>query len=80
MYRPARLHGLAEFIPWNRFLGSKKHLKIRARMSLSKINPKSTKKRRKIKRPAKRFCDSSRDEIGGVYLPSQLERTLQLFT
>ncbi len=21
-YRPARLHGLAEFIPWNRFLGS----------------------------------------------------------
>jgi hypothetical protein len=22
-YRPARLHRLAEFIPWNRFLGSK---------------------------------------------------------
>jgi hypothetical protein len=21
-YRPARLHRLAEFIPWNRFLGS----------------------------------------------------------
>ncbi len=21
-YRPARLHGLAEFIPWNLFLGS----------------------------------------------------------
>jgi hypothetical protein len=23
-YRPARLHRLAEFIPWNRFLGSLK--------------------------------------------------------
>jgi hypothetical protein len=22
-YRPARLHGLAEFIPWNQFPGSK---------------------------------------------------------
>jgi hypothetical protein len=29
-YRPARLHRLAEFIPWNRFLGSINVLKIRA--------------------------------------------------
>ncbi len=29
-YRPARLHRLAEFIPWNRFLGSMNVLKIRA--------------------------------------------------
>ncbi len=29
-YRPARLHRLAESIPWNRFLGSINVLKIRA--------------------------------------------------
>jgi hypothetical protein len=29
-YRPSRLHRLVEFIPWNRFLGSIKRLKIRA--------------------------------------------------
>jgi hypothetical protein len=29
-YRPARLHRLAELIPWNRFLGSLKVKKIRA--------------------------------------------------
>jgi hypothetical protein len=28
-YRPARLHRLAEFIPWNRFLGSIQVLKYR---------------------------------------------------
>jgi hypothetical protein len=33
-YRHARLHRLAEFIPWNRFLGSMhKRLKIRAQAS-----------------------------------------------
>ena len=31
-YRPTRLHRLAEFIPWNRFLGFKR-LKIRALLS-----------------------------------------------
>jgi hypothetical protein len=29
-YRPARLHSLAELVPWNKFLGSLKRLKIRA--------------------------------------------------
>jgi hypothetical protein len=29
-YRPARLHRLAEFVPWNRFLGVIKVLKNRA--------------------------------------------------
>jgi hypothetical protein len=33
-YRPARLHRLAEFIPWNRFLGPIKHLKVRALVSI----------------------------------------------
>jgi hypothetical protein len=28
-YRPARLHELAESVPWNRFLGSLKVLKYR---------------------------------------------------
>ncbi len=34
LYRPARLHMLAEFIPWNPFLGSINHkrLKIQAQM------------------------------------------------
>ena len=34
MYRPARLHMLAEFIPWNPFLGSINHkrLKLQAQM------------------------------------------------
>ncbi len=32
-YRPARLHSLAEFVPWNQFLGSLKSLKIRALFS-----------------------------------------------
>jgi hypothetical protein len=27
-YRPARLHSLAEIVPWNQFLGSLKVLKI----------------------------------------------------
>ncbi len=27
-YRPARLHSLAELVPWNRFLGSLKVLKF----------------------------------------------------
>jgi hypothetical protein len=31
-YRPARLHRLAEFITWNRFLGLHKRLKIRAQL------------------------------------------------
>jgi hypothetical protein len=30
VYRPARLHRLAELIPWNRFLGSSKVKKFRA--------------------------------------------------
>jgi hypothetical protein len=30
MYRPTRLHRLAESIPWNRFLGSLKRLQIRS--------------------------------------------------
>ncbi len=29
-YRPARLYSLAELVPWNRFLGPLKSLKIRA--------------------------------------------------
>ncbi len=32
-YRPAKLHRLAEFTPWNQFLGPHKHLKIRAQAS-----------------------------------------------
>ncbi len=33
-YRPARLHSLAEWVPWNRFLGSLKSLNIRALFSI----------------------------------------------
>jgi hypothetical protein len=37
-YRPARLHRLAELIPWNRFLGSfKVFFKIWAQISLEFI-------------------------------------------
>jgi hypothetical protein len=32
LYRPARLHRLAESIPWNRFLGPKKVYKYRLSM------------------------------------------------
>ncbi|MFN9981334.1 MAG: hypothetical protein ACK53Y_15520 [bacterium] len=32
-YRPARLHSLAEIIPWNRFLGSLKVKKFGLRLS-----------------------------------------------
>jgi hypothetical protein len=34
-YRPARLHRLAESLPWDRFLGSKKVLKYRLWCPLS---------------------------------------------
>jgi hypothetical protein len=33
-YRPARLHRLTEFIPWNPFRGPYKHLKIRAQYTM----------------------------------------------
>ncbi len=36
-YRPARLHRLAEFIPWNRFLGHNR-LKIRAQSENFKLD------------------------------------------
>jgi hypothetical protein len=37
-YRPARLHRLAEFIPWNQFRGAHNHLKIRAQSTKSGKN------------------------------------------
>jgi hypothetical protein len=36
LYRPARLHSLAEPIPWNRFLGSIKVKKYQLRLNNSK--------------------------------------------
>jgi len=38
-YRPARLHRLAESIPWNRFLGSLKVLKDRLCTAVKSIAP-----------------------------------------
>ncbi len=39
-YRPARLHMLAEFIPWNRFLGSINVKKIRVLCTLCRFQMK----------------------------------------